>query len=75
MAKYQFTIMHCPKQLKRVCQLMQRLDLSIENLCLQDKITFSAENENSISVFKEQIKTAYESAGSEVVHIEGGKIE
>ncbi len=72
--KYYFTVMFQPKELKKVSELMKKLDLDMGQVGIEEKFTFSCPEDHSIEEVKEKIILCFNQCDCEVLKIEGGSI-
>jgi hypothetical protein len=72
--KYRFQITYQPEYFKKASELLRKLDLSMDEVALQEVITFTADDKE-VSFIKEKLRQAFENGNLTVLHMEGGKIE
>ena len=73
--KYRFEVHYMNKILKKVSDLMNKLDLGCNLYCLKEIMTFTSEKNISIQQLKNTIIEGYQSCDCDVIHIEGGSVE
>lgn len=72
--KYRFKILWRDESMKRANELLNQLDLGCGEIGIENEITFTGQDEE-VSVVKKKLRHCFESQGSEILNIEGGKVE
>lgn len=72
---YKYKVKHCPNRLNEVRQLFEEEGFKLKEICLTDTLAFECIKEINVEDLMIRLSEAYESAGSELLYIEGGIVE
>lgn len=73
--KYRFEVIYQNKWVKQASEFLDKCDLGIGDVGVEEVMTFTSKKDLEISELKEIIKKAYQSCECQLLHIEGGKVE
>jgi|GEM_PF-6851724 hypothetical protein len=75
MFKYRFKVIYQPKEFREVCKFVEKMDLDIGEVGIEQVFQFTSAKDMPIVELKSHIKSAFLSGEMTILHIEGGKIE
>ena len=72
---YRFVIIYQTKYMKNASDLLDKLDLGMDEIGLQETFEMTCTNDVPIPTIKEHLRKAFESVECIILDIKGGKIE